>query len=219
MGMADFSGNDLTCIRGERVVFAKLAFSIGEGEVLYLRGPNGSGKSTLLRLMAGLLRPVSGELRWNGESTKEDAETFRGLLHYVGHQDAIKTALTVEENVTFWAEMSGVDPEKRNVGEALEIFSLSHLASLPARFLSAGQRKRLNLARLCASPAPLWLLDEPANSLDKASVGALRSAITAHQEKGGLVAVATHEELSPDTNILDISEFTNNKSAPMEDVA
>ncbi len=201
------------------MVFAKLAFTIGEGEVLYLRGPNGSGKSTLLRLMAGLLRPVSGELLWNGGSTKEDAETFRGLLHYVGHQDAIKTALTVEENVTFWAEMSGVDAEKRAVREALETFSLSHLATLPARFLSAGQRKRLNLSRLCASPAPLWLLDEPANSLDKASVAALRTAISSHQEKGGLVAVATHEELSPDTNVLDISEFTNNKSAPMENMA
>ncbi|MDP7601206.1 MAG: heme ABC exporter ATP-binding protein CcmA [Rhodospirillales bacterium] len=217
--MAEFTGNDLTCIRGERVVFAKLAFAIGEGEVLYLRGPNGSGKSTLLRLMAGLLRPVGGQILWNGESTLEDAKTFRGLLHYVGHQDAIKTALTVEENLTFWAEMSGVDPAKRSVGEALENFSLSHLASLPARFLSAGQRKRLNLARICASPAPLWLLDEPANSLDKASVDALRSAITAHQEKGGLVAVATHEELSPESDVLDISEFTNNMRAPKENVA
>ena len=217
--MAEFTGNNLTCIRGERVVFAKLTFAIGEGEVLYLRGPNGSGKSTLLRLMAGLLRPVGGQILWNGESTLEDAKTFRGLLHYVGHQDAIKTALTVEENLTFWAEMSGVGPAKRSVGEALENFSLSHLASLPARFLSAGQRKRLNLARICASPAPLWLLDEPANSLDKASVGVLRSAITAHQEKGGLVAVATHEELSPESNVLNISEFTNNMKAPKENVA
>ena len=209
--MADFIGQELTCIRGERVVFSDLSFAIGEGEVLYLRGPNGSGKSTLLRLMAGLLRPTNGTILWNGENARDDAETFRGLLHYVGHQDAIKTALTVEENLTFWAEMSGVDPEKRAVGEALEEFSLGHLSTLPARFLSAGQRKRLNLARICASPAPLWLLDEPSNSLDTESLGALRSAISAHQEKGGLVAVATHEELGSDTNVLDISEFTKKK--------
>ena len=118
--MAEFIGQELTCIRGERVVFSDLSFAIGEGEVLYLRGPNGSGKSTLLRLMAGLLRPTNGTILWNGENARDDAETFRGLLHYVGHQDAIKTALTVEENLTFWAEMSGVDPEKRAVGEALE---------------------------------------------------------------------------------------------------
>lgn len=206
--MAEFIGKDLTCIRGERVVFAKLNFTIEAGEVLYLQGPNGSGKSTLLRLMAGLLRPVSGALLWKGENIHEDSETFRGRLHYVGHQDAIKTALTVEENVTFWAEMSGAALEKRTIAEALEIFSLSHLAALPARFLSAGQRKRLNLARICASSAPLWLLDEPSNSLDTASVSALRHAITAHQNKGGMVAVATHEELVSDSNILDISEFT-----------
>ena len=181
------------------------------GEIVALVGPSGSGKSTLLRLMAGLLRPTNGTILWNGENARDDAETFRGLLHYVGHQDAIKTALTVEENLTFWAEMSGVDPEKRVVGEALEEFSLGHLSTLPARFLSAGQSKRLNLARICASPAPLWLLDEPSNSLDTESLGALRSAISAHQEKGGLVAVATHEELGSDTNVLDIFEFTKKK--------
>ena len=214
--MTDFSGKDLTCIRGERVVFAKLNFSIDEGDVLYLQGPNGSGKSTLLRLMAGLMRPIGGALLWNGENIQEDAETFRGLLHYVGHQDAVKTALTVEENLSFWAEMSCAEPEKRTVKEALKTFSLDHLASLSARFLSAGQRKRLNLARICATSAPLWLLDEPSNSLDLDSLSALRGAISAHQEKGGMVAVATHEELVSDSNILDISEFTNTKDAVFE---
>ncbi len=208
--MTKFVGEDLTCIRGERVVFSALNFSIDEGEVLYLQGPNGSGKSTLLRLMAGLLRPISGSLLWNGESIRDDAEHFRGLLHYIGHQDAVKTALTVEENLSFWAEMSGVDPENRSIKDALKTFSLSHLASLPARFLSAGQRKRLNLARLCASSAPLWLLDEPSNSLDTDSVAALRGVIEAHQDKGGMVAVATHEELVSDTNILDFDDFTKN---------
>jgi heme exporter protein A len=211
--MTEFVGQNLTCIRGERVVFQELDFSIDEGEVLYLQGPNGSGKSTLLRLMAGLMRPIGGALLWNGENIREEPETFRSLLHYVGHQDAIKTALTVEENLSFWAEMSGTEPEKRNVRGALKTFSLTHLAALPARFLSAGQRKRLNLARICATSAPLWLLDEPSSSLDTASVSQLRGAIEAHQDKGGMVAVATHEELVSDSNILDISEFTTIKEA------
>jgi heme exporter protein A len=214
--MTDFSGKDLTCIRGERVVFARLTFSIREGELLYLQGPNGSGKSTLLRLMAGLLRPVSGELLWNGQNIKEDGEKFRGQLHYVGHQDAVKTALTVEENLNFWAEMSGVKAREHTVRDALNTFSLGHLATLPAKFLSAGQRKRLNLARVCATSAPLWLLDEPSNSLDTESLIQLKRVITAHREKGGMIAVATHDELISDSNTLNISEFTNTKKTTLE---
>lgn len=205
--MSQFSGTNLTCIRGERIVFEALDFSLGEGEVLYLRGRNGSGKSTLLRVMVGLLGVVEGEMTWNGEPLSEDPEGHRARLHYVGHQDAIKTALTVTENLAFWAEMSGVDKSKCTIPEALETFSLSHLAQLPARFLSAGQKRRLNLARIVASPAPLWLLDEPTNSLDKESVAALYDAIAAHRQKGGMVLLATHDDLTEDVRILDLGQF------------
>ncbi|HIF60192.1 MAG TPA: heme ABC exporter ATP-binding protein CcmA [Rhodospirillales bacterium] len=209
--MTSFSGKKLTCIRGERVVFNDLDFSINEGEVLYLKGPNGSGKSTLLRLMAGLLRPVNGTLTWNNKNIYQDEGLFRSLTHYVGHQDAVKTALTVEENLRFWAEMNSDIKEKSTVQKALQEFSLDSFSTLPARFLSAGQRKRLNLARLCTTWAPLWLLDEPSNSLDSDSVNVLTAAISTHQKKGGIVAIATHENLDVHSNSLDISMFTNFK--------
>lgn len=209
--MTSFSGEKLTCIRGERTVFTNLNFSINEGEVLYLKGPNGSGKSTLLRLMAGLLNPVNGVLTWNDKDIRDDEGLFKSLIHYVGHQDSIKTALTVEENLRFWAEINSNIKEKSTVQEALEQFSLDNFSTLPARFLSAGQRKRLNLARICATWAPLWLLDEPSNSLDSDSVNALTAAISTHQKKGGIVAIATHENLDVHSNSLDISMFTNFK--------
>ncbi len=205
--MSQFTGTNLACIRGERVVFEALEFAISEGEVLYLRGRNGSGKSSLIRVMVGLLRAVEGDMFWNGENLSEDPEGHRARLHYVGHQDAIKPALTVTENLTFWAEMSGVDAGKQTVPEALDAFSLNHLAKLPARFLSAGQKRRLNLARIVASPAPLWLLDEPTNSLDKESVAALYDAIAQHRQKGGMVVLATHDDLTEDVRILDLGDF------------
>jgi heme exporter protein A len=192
-------------------VFTNLNFSINEGEVLYLIGPNGSGKSTLLRLMAGLLNPVNGVLTWNDKDIRDDEGLFKSRIHYVGHQDSIKTALTVEENLRFWAEINSDIKEKSTVQEALEQFSLDNLSTLPARFLSAGQRKRLNLARICATWAPLWLLDEPSNSLDSDSVNTLTAAISTHQKKGGIVAIASHENLDVHSNSLDISMFTNFK--------
>ena len=192
-------------------MFTNLNFSINEGEVLYLIGPNGSGKSTLLRLMAGLLNPVNGVLTWNDKDIRDDEGLFKSRIHYVGHQDSIKTALTVEENLRFWAEINSDIKEKSTVQEALEQFSLDNLSTLPARFLSAGQRKRLNLARICANWAPLWLLDEPSNSLDSDSVNTLTAAISTHQKKGGIVAIASHENLDVHSNSLDISMFTNFK--------
>ena len=211
--MTSFLGEKLTCIRGERVIFTNLNFSINEGEVLYLKGPNGSGKSTLLRLMAGLLPPTSGALTWNNKDINDDEGLFRSLIHYVGHQDAIKTGLTVEENLHFWAEMNSYMKEAGTVQKALTEFSLDNLSTLPARFLSAGQRKRLNLARLSATSAPLWLLDEPSNSLDSDSVKILSRAISEHQQKGGMVAIATHEKLDINSNTLNLSMFTDFKAS------
>jgi len=161
--------------------------------------------------MAGLLNPVNGVLTWNDKDIRDDEGLFKSRIHYVGHQDSIKTALTVEENLRFWAEINSDIKEKSTVQEALEQFSLDNLSTLPARFLSAGQRKRLNLARICATWAPLWLLDEPSNSLDSDSVNTLTAAISTHQKKGGIVAIASHENLDVHSNSLDISMFTNFK--------
>ena len=207
-----FSGESLTCIRGDRVVFTNLNFSIEEGEVLNLQGPNGSGKSTLLRLMAGLISPLEGKLIWNGSDVQIQERDFCVYFHYVGHQDAIKNALTVEENLRFWSDLRSLGRNEYMIKRALDTFSLTDLSSLPARFLSAGQRKRLNLTRLCTTTAPLWILDEPANSLDKESSEILDDLIKIHQKDGGILAIATHDIVMPGSKILNITDFSNTKN-------
>lgn len=192
--MNRFSGHDLTCIRGERTVFQGLGFSVASGEALVLTGANGSGKSSLLRLMAGLLRPAAGAVRWDDADAFADPDAHHARLHYVGHLDAVKPVLTVAENVSFWAAMRGGG----NVGGALAAFGVGHLADVPGRFLSAGQKRRVALARVLAAPAPLWLLDEPATALDKAATALLREAIAGHRATGGMVVVSTHADLGLD---------------------
>jgi heme exporter protein A len=201
-----FSGENLHCIRGERTVFSGLEFSASAGSALILRGPNGSGKSSLLRLMAGLLRPASGTLFRDGQSIEDDPEYHRSSLHYVGHHDAIKTVLTVSENLSFWA---GVRGETNSVDTALQRFGLSPFADTTARLLSAGQRRRLNLARIAASPAPLWLLDEPATALDSASTAALVELIGEHRASGGIAIMSTHTDLGiPDSIDIALDQFS-----------
>ncbi|MGE5145265.1 MAG: heme ABC exporter ATP-binding protein CcmA [Candidatus Eiseniibacteriota bacterium] len=187
-----FTGHDLSCIRAERLIFTGIAFDLAAGGALKLTGPNGSGKSSLLRLMAGLLRPAAGALSWNGEDPHDETDAFRAALRYLGHHDAIKPALTVAENLAFWSGLMGTGGD---AAAALDVFGLARLATLPARFLSAGQRRRLALARLVAAPGRLWLLDEPTVGLDRASVATLESVLARHRAAGGMVVVATHTEL------------------------
>lgn len=165
----------LAAFRGEKLVFRDLDFTVPNGGALLLTGPNGSGKSTLLRVLAGLLRPAAGEVRWDGP------------VAYVGHLDAVKPALTVAENLRFAAAVGGGD-----ITSALAAVGLHTLADLPARMLSAGQRRRLALARLLLTRAMLWLLDEPTLGLDAASVERFGSVLVGHRERGGIVVAATH---------------------------
>ena len=185
-----FEGRALTCIRGERLVFANLEFAVPPSGALVLTGPNGSGKSSLLRLMAGLLRPAAGELRWDGAAIAEDPEAHRARLHYLSHLDAVKPVLSTLENLTFWAMLRGGSAE--TAASALEQVGLATFADVPGRMLSAGQKRRLALARVLAAPAELWLLDEPTVGLDKESVTRLETAIAAHREAGGRLVAATH---------------------------
>ena len=204
--MPEFSGHNLTCIRGERIVFTGLDFKAGAGDALVLRGANGSGKSSLLRLMAGLLRAETGALSWSGGPITEDADAHRGRVHYIGHKNAIKGVLTVAENIAFWIDLRGGGGM---VDQALAAFSIAHLADLPARYLSAGQLRRLALARLIARPAPLWLLDEPAAALDEDGARALDLEIAKHREKGGIAVIATHETFPGDANTLDLGMYAD----------
>jgi len=205
--MSSFTGTDLTCIRAGRIVFDGLSFGIHAGDVLYLKGPNGSGKSSLLRVMAGLLRPTAGKISWDGRNTRDEPEDFRNQSHYIGHRDAVKGAFTVRENLSFWASMAGGNTRSATLDGALQTFALDSLADLPARFLSAGQTRRLNLARLLATSAPLWILDEPSTSLDAVNAEALRAAVQRHTAEGGLVVMATHEKITEGGQLLDLSDF------------
>ncbi len=203
--MALFEARDLDCRRGGRDVFAGLSFSLAAGGALLLTGANGTGKSSLLRLMAGLLQPVGGAILWDDESIAEEPAAHAGRLHYLGHLEAVKPVLSAAENLRFWAALRG---HSADIGAALEHFSLAALAEVPGRLLSAGQRRRLALARLLASPAELWLLDEPSVGLDHASVGKLAEAIAQHRAGGGRVVVATHTALDlPDAQPLALDDL------------
>ena len=177
----------LAALRGERLVFRDLSFHVAAGGALLLAGPNGSGKSTLLRLLAGLLSPAAGSLTWNGEDAFADCAAHVRFVAYLGHQDAIKPGLSAIENLAFPARISG-----GNAAAALAVQGLSELADLPARMLSAGQQRRLALARLGLSSGMLWLLDEPTLGLDIASVERLGTVLAAHRARGGMVIAATH---------------------------
>ena len=177
--------DSLAAIRGERLAFAGISFALPPGGALLLEGPNGSGKSTLLRVLAGLGRAEAGTLRWNGEDALSDRTTHATRIAYLGHQDAVKPGLTAAENLAFWGTQAQIEA-------ALHRVNLAPLADLPARMLSAGQKRRLALARLALASAPIWLLDEPTLGLDIASVAALGDMLTAHRAGGGVVLAATH---------------------------
>lgn len=202
-----FEGTSLDCLRSARPVFRGLDFAVQAGGALVLTGPNGSGKSSLLRLMAGLLPPAAGTLSWNGAPVADDPDAHRLRLRYLGHLDAVKPALTAAENLAFWAGLMGADPDKA-VAPALDALGIGHLSDLPARFLSAGQKRRLNLARLALAPAAIWLLDEPATALDAETTGRLRNLIQGHRDAGGMAVVSTHSDLGlKDAENLDLAGF------------
>lgn len=203
-----FTGIGLVCFRGERTVFAGLGFALAAGGALMLRGPNGSGKSSLLRLMAGLGRPLDGAIAWDSEPIADDVEAHNARLHYIGHADPVKPVLTVAENLLFWASLRGKDGVAESIQSALAALGIGHLAEVPGRFLSAGQKRRVNLARLLAAPAPLWLLDEPATALDQAATRRLDDAIAEHRAGGGMVVMASHAEAAPDdAREIDLGQF------------
>ncbi len=185
--MMELVGSDLTCVRGGRQVFRGVGFTVCAGEALLVTGPNGSGKSSLLRLVAGLLRPQQGRLKLEGGDLEL---TIAEQAHYLGHQDALKPSLSLRENLGFWTALLGGDAAKS--GHALAAVGLDGLAHLPAVYLSAGQRRRLAIARLIAVERPIWLLDEPTSVLDVAAQAMLADLIRGHVGGRGLVVVASH---------------------------
>jgi heme exporter protein A len=193
----ELKGTGLCCVRGGRRVFAGIDFTVESGKSVVLTGANGAGKSSLLRLIAGLIRPAEGAVALTGG----DGELSVGeQAHYVGHLDPLKPALTVMENLTFWARFLNGEagPGQEAAQRGLEAVGLGELGHLPAGYLSAGQRRRLSLARMLAVPRPIWLLDEPTTALDAASQERLGRVMQAHLDGGGIILAATHGPLGLD---------------------
>jgi heme exporter protein A len=184
------SALNLACHRGGREVFAGVSFAVASGEVLAVTGRNGAGKSSLLRTVVGLVRVAHGSFSLEGG---EADLTIAEQAHYLGHQDALKASLSVAENLTFWTGFLG--RKAADIAAALAAVGLDSLADLPAAYLSAGQRRRLSIARLVAVKRPIWLLDEPMSALDAAAQDRLGGLMRTHLADGGLILAATHGPL------------------------
>ncbi len=198
--MAEFSLDKISLERAERRIVDGVTARVASGAALLLLGPNGSGKSSLLRALAGLMPPAAGTVAWDGVDIFRQAEAHRARLCFVGHQDAVKAGLSVAENLRFWAGLGGGEVDAAQADLALAAFSLAPLADRPARFLSAGQKRRLALSRLALNslsprPAELWLLDEPTTALDSASRQAFLDLLRKHLQGGGMAVIATHEDI------------------------
>lgn len=181
---------DLSCIRAERVLFEKLSFTLPTGNLMLVLGSNGSGKTSLLRILAGLSAPVEGEVRWNGRPLAAS----RRDIHYVGHLNGIKEALTPRENLIVASALMDSDRDSQ-VDQAIARFGLEAVSDMPAAALSSGQKRRTAIARLMLTPARLWILDEPLTALDDAGKSLVRDLLQKHVGNGGAAVLATHEAL------------------------
>jgi heme exporter protein A len=186
---------DLECRRGDRLLFSGLSFALEAGTLLHVRGRNGSGKTTLLRALCGLLTPDAGSILWNGDDTRRLGEDFQADTLYFGHLNGIKGDLTGVENLRISATLDGDRVADERLWEALGQMGLAGFEDLPTKVLSQGQKKRVALARLLLSEAPLWILDEPFTALDVDAVDQLQILIAEHVANDGLVILTTHQEV------------------------
>jgi heme exporter protein A len=198
--------HQLSCIRGDRRLFSDLSFELHAGQVLYLKGRNGSGKTTLQRSISGLFHPDAGEIRWNKQSITDLGEAFYRDVLYIGHAPGIKLDLTAVENLRFQCRLKELSVSEEQIWDALQKLGLAGFEDLPARVLSAGQKRRIALARLFLDHSRLWVLDEPFTALDVAAVELLLELITQHLGLDGMVILTTHQEVDlPAQRVLEIT--------------
>ncbi|MBU9851736.1 cytochrome c biogenesis heme-transporting ATPase CcmA [Rahnella aceris] len=194
-----FEALNLSCVRDERTLFSGLSFTIEPGEMVQIEGRNGAGKTSLLRILAGLSSPDAGEVRWQGVSTRRQRDIFHQQLLYLGHQPGVKSVLTAFENLAFYLSVNGPmvrgNASAEAIYQALENVGLLGYEDVTVAQMSAGQQRRVALARLWLSDAPLWILDEPLTAIDKQGVATLIALFEQHAQQGGMVLLTTHQDL------------------------
>ncbi|MDH2895798.1 cytochrome c biogenesis heme-transporting ATPase CcmA [Rahnella sp. PAMC25617] len=189
-----FEALNLSCVRDERTLFSGLSFTIEPGEMVQIEGRNGAGKTSLLRILAGLSSPEAGEVRWQGVNTRRQRDVFHQQLLYLGHQPGVKSVLTAYENLAFYQSVNGTASADA-IYQALENVGLLGYEDVTVAQMSAGQQRRVALARLWLSDAPLWILDEPLTAIDKQGVSTLIELFEQHAQRGGMVLLTTHQDL------------------------
>jgi heme exporter protein A len=204
------TANNLTCVRGERPLFAGLDLAVDAGQWLHVRGENGSGKTSLLRLLAGLAHPEAGQIRWCGRPIGD--QDWRRDLMFLGHHAAVKEELTALENLELAAALDGCELAPREALAALRRFGLKGREELPVRFLSAGQKRRVLLARLVTRKARLWVLDEPFTALDTKAVSMLSALVEEHLAAGGMAVITSHQAVAiPGGRQVDLTSAVQNR--------
>ena len=197
----------LKCVRGERPLFDNVGFRLESGKLLYLRGANGAGKTSLLRILCGLSPAESGQILWNGVPIDDLGAVYRQDLFYLGHHNALQEALTVNENLAFYATLAGSMPSDTESAAALARLGLRACQTRLVRHLSQGQKRRVALTRLMLNRARLWILDEPFVALDQAAIQLLADLVAAHLDKGGLAVLTSHQQVDIGTVTAQILEL------------